>query len=112
MHYYGITIKATSKANKKKGIEVLKQHLNKIINYTGSQLFDEVYELDSKNLVHLHGTILSKILINPLVFIERGIHCRFVKCNNIDGWLSYCQKDKIPLPHEVMDFFRNNYGFI
>lgn len=112
MHYYGVTIKATSKDNKKLGIDILNKSLNHLCRYTGSEVFNVTYELDSKNLIHLHATIISKIIINPATVKIKGIHIYLLLCYNVSMWLDYCEKNTIAKPHEIMNFFRNNYGFI
>lgn len=112
MHYYGITIKATSKKNKKEGIDILDHMLKKICRYSGAEIFNQCYELDSKNLIHLHATIISKIIINPAFYKNTGWHIYLQLCYKVEDWLDYCNKANKPLPHEKMNYFRNNYGFI
>lgn len=112
MVYYGITIKATSKKNKNEGVHGLDKILNEICRFTGSVLFNTAYELDSKYLIHLHATILSKIMINPLVIKNKikGYHCYFKVCKNLEDWQSYIAKDQHK--YDLVDYYRHNYGFI
>lgn len=113
MHYYGLTIKATTEANKQKGIEAIDAILKKILRYSGSELFDIVYELDSKNLVHMHCTIISKIMLTSAVTRHRGFHVYVELCYNYDGWMAYIHKqDAQYKANQLIDYFVNNYGFI
>lgn len=112
MHYYGVTIKATSNENKKKGIGILDKTLQNICYYACAQVFNTCYELDSKNLIHMHATIISKIIINPAAVKTKGIHIYLELCYKLNSWLEYCNKSTIPQPHELMDYFKKNYGFI
>lgn len=110
MVYYGLTIKATSNENKKKGVKGLDEILNEICRFTGSVLFNTYYELDSKYLVHLHATILSKIMINPFLLKRRGWHIYLKVCQNIDDWQNYCAKDQNK--KNCVKYYEKNYGFI
>lgn len=110
MVYYGITIKATSNLNKNSGIHGLDHILEQICRFNGGVVFDVVYELDSKNLIHLHATFISKIKINPILLKRKGWHIYLKLCTDYEGWQSYCHKDESK--KNCVKYFEKNYGFI
>lgn len=95
MTIYAVTIKINHKGPSEEEYQDL---LYKLYNNEGIFIQKMVYEIDSKNNLHIHGIYISdkKFSFKKLVKLYK-CHMMFIEIKNIiqmDSWIKYLQKQK------------------
>jgi len=96
-YVYAITIKPTLDLYKKqvqKEPKLLEEFFIKLMHDHGLLIHEMYTELDSKNLPHIHGTVIKEELpiYNRIWFTGYKIHYEVVQ--NPDAWCKYIKKDQ------------------
>lgn len=125
-HLYFVTLNPAFKSYIKRShqdstfmVEVFGEFMNKFGK--DFKMVDAGIEYNSKDTAHVHFVLVSKkntlvladgISANDLIFFKKGIHVdlRIFPDSDLDTVISYI--NKVSKPHEVMNYYRNNHGFI
>lgn len=128
-HYYMVTLKPNFKSYIKKSIGdsgFMKCIFDIFMVHFASRYFkfvDAGIEFDSKNVAHIHIVLVSKVdvlklnqkgdfSLTTLLNFKRGIYVDFVTFpySDFDTVIQYINKGN--KTNEVMNYYRNSYGFI
>lgn len=128
-HYYMVTLKPNFKSYIKKSIgnsEFMSSIFEIFMTHFASRYFkfvDAGIEYDTKNVCHIHAVLVSKtdllklnqctdFSLSILLNFKRGIYVDFrtftkADINNVIQYINKGSKT-----NELLDYYRNNYGFI
>jgi len=113
--YYSITIKNNKKDYITSELELTKVLMH-VINRHKGEFYQSVYELDSENRLHLHGSFKARknILVHLAKVPFYHIYIKAIPSEeDLNRWIHYCLKDyRIEMKECIEHYAAGGYHFI